>query len=72
MKLRRSQGVLVVVNTLIPSKEARLHASSRRFVKVVPPTAHAGVGKALRQAFAMDGELRSLAIFEELLVKLDR
>ena len=40
-------------------------------MKVAPPTVHAGVGNALRQAFAMDGEFRSLAIFEELLVRLD-
>ncbi|HYG46783.1 MAG TPA: hypothetical protein VD846_02480 [Allosphingosinicella sp.] len=48
-----------------------VHASSRRFVKVAPPTVHAGVGNALREAFAMDGEVRSLAMFEELLVRLD-
>ena len=48
-----------------------VHASSRRYVKVAPPTAHAGVGNALRQAFAMDGEVRSLSMFEELLVRLD-
>lgn len=48
-----------------------VHASSRRFVKVAPPTVHAGVGNALRQAFAMDGELRSLKVFEELLSRLD-
>jgi hypothetical protein len=48
-----------------------IHASSRRFVKVTPPTVHAGVGNALRQAFAMDGEVRSLSMFEELLVRLD-
>lgn len=47
------------------------HASSRRFVKVAPPTVHAGVGNALRQAFAMGGEIRSLSIFEELLLRLD-
>jgi hypothetical protein len=45
-------------------------ASRRRFVKVAPPTVHAGVGNALRQAFALDGELRSLAVFEDLLNKL--
>ncbi len=45
--------------------------SQRRFVKVAPPTVHAGVGNALREAFAMDGELRSLKMFEELLAKLD-
>jgi hypothetical protein len=44
---------------------------TRRFVKVVPPTVHAGVGDALRQAFRMDGELRSLAPFEDLLARLD-
>ena len=48
-----------------------IHASSRRFVKVAPPTVHAGVGNALRQAFAMDGEVRSLKGFEDLLARLD-
>jgi hypothetical protein len=48
-----------------------LHSSTRRFVKVAPPTVHAGVGNALREAFAMDGELRSLKMFEDLLAKLD-
>jgi hypothetical protein len=46
-------------------------ASSRRFVKVAPPTVHAGVGNALREAFAMDSEVRSLQAFEDLLAKLD-
>jgi hypothetical protein len=45
--------------------------STRRFVKVAPPTVHAGVGEALRQAYRMDGELRSLRIFEDLLDQLD-
>ena len=45
--------------------------STRRFVKVAPPTAHAGVGHALRQAYRMDGELRSLKVFEDLLARLD-
>jgi hypothetical protein len=54
-----------------PRREAMLNASSRRFVKVAPPTVHAGVGNALRQAFAMDGEVRSLKGFEELLARLD-
>jgi hypothetical protein len=62
---------LTQVNTLNPRLEAMVHASSRRFVKVAPPTVHAGVGEALRQAFAMDGEVRSLAMFEELLLRLD-
>ena len=45
--------------------------SSRRFVKVAPPTVHAGVGDALRQAFRLDGELRSSDRFEDLLARLD-
>ena len=48
-----------------------VHASSRRFVKVPAPTVHAGVGNALHHAFAMDGETRSLKIFEDLLARLD-
>jgi hypothetical protein len=59
------------VNTLNPRREAMVNASARRFVKVAPPTVHAGVGNALREAFAMDGEVRSLKIFEDLLAKLD-
>jgi hypothetical protein len=54
-----------------PRLEAMANASSRRFVKVAPPTVHAGVGNALRQAFAMDGEARSLKTFEDLLARLD-
>jgi hypothetical protein len=54
-----------------PRREAMVEASARRFVKVAPPTVHAGVGNALRQAFAMDGEVRSLTPFEDLLARLD-
>ncbi|WP_158702955.1 hypothetical protein [Allosphingosinicella vermicomposti] len=54
-----------------PRNEAMVNASSRRFVKVAPPTVHAGIGNALREAFAMDGELRSLQGFQDLLAKLD-
>ena len=46
--------------------------ASRRFVKVAPPTVHAGIGDALRHAFTMDRELRSLKRFEDLLARLDR
>jgi hypothetical protein len=46
--------------------------SARKFVKVAPPTVHAGVGDALRHSFRMDGELRSLQEFEELLILLDK
>jgi len=45
--------------------------SSRRYVKVAPPTVHTGVGKALRQAFRLEGEARSLRRFEELLARLN-
>jgi len=45
--------------------------SPRRFVKVVPPTVHAGIGDALRHAFHMNGESRSLKKFEDLLARLD-
>ena len=46
-------------------------ASAQRYVKVAPPTIHAGVGDALRQAFRMDGQIRSLKPFEDLLRQLD-
>ena len=42
----------------------------RRFVKVAPPTVHAGIGDALRHAYHMDGEMRSLKKFEDLLTRL--
>jgi hypothetical protein len=45
--------------------------STRRFVKVAPPTVHAGVGDALRRAFRLDAELRSLEPFRDLLARLD-
>jgi len=59
------------VNMMNLRKEAMLDGPSRRFVKVAPPTVHAGVGNALREAFALDGEVRSLKSFEELLARLD-
>jgi hypothetical protein len=54
-----------------PRREAMVNASSRRFVKVAPPTVHAGVGSALREAFSVDGEMRSLKMFDDLLARLD-
>jgi hypothetical protein len=48
------------------------NASPRRFVSVAPPTVHAGVGNALRQAFAIQGEFRSIKGFEDLLTRLDQ
>lgn len=59
------------MNMMNLRKEAMLDAPSRRFVKVAPPTVHAGVGNALREAFALEGEVRSLKSFEELLARLD-
>ena len=59
------------MNTVIPGREVMLDASSRRFVKVTPPTVHAGVGDALRHAFAMEGDARSLKAFEDLLNRLN-
>lgn len=41
-----------------------------RFVKVAPPTVHAGIGNALRQAYQMDETTRSLEPFDDLLAKL--
>jgi hypothetical protein len=51
--------------------KAQAEYPARRFVRVAPPTVHAGVGDALRQAFRMDGEIRSLKCFEDLLARLD-
>lgn len=42
----------------------------RSFVKVAPPTVHAGIGDALRQAFTMNGEARSSTKFQDLLDRL--
>jgi hypothetical protein len=53
------------------AQEAMALPSQKRFVKVAPPTVHAGVGNALRQAFHLDCEMRSLKAFEDLLNKLD-
>ena len=50
------------------AKEAM--TNGRRFVKVAPPTVHAGVGNALRQAFQLDGELRSTKNFDDLISRL--
>ncbi len=47
-----------------------VNASERRFVKVAPPTVHAGIGSALRQAFAGESD-GSTKQFEELLARLN-
>jgi hypothetical protein len=46
--------------------------NARRYVKVAPPTVHAGVGDALRQAYRTDGEMRCLEPFKDLLKRLDQ
>jgi hypothetical protein len=51
--------------------QAQADYPTRRYVKVAPPSVHAGVGDALRQAFRMDGEARSLKAFEDLLARLN-
>lgn len=51
--------------------EAMADSCSRRFVKVAPPTMHAGIGEALRRAYRPDGEARALKEFEDLLAQLD-
>ena len=48
-----------------------INASCRRFVKVAVPNPHAGIGEALRSAFAIDGEQRVLRPFDDLLARLD-
>jgi hypothetical protein len=53
------------------NQEAMTELSSRRFVKVAPPTVHAGIGDALRQAYALGRDQRSLEPFADLLAKLD-
>lgn len=58
------------VKTFNPRLEAMTGASSRRFVRIAAPTIHAGVGDALREAFAPERETRMPKMFEELLAKL--
>ena len=71
MQPRALPDVLTCVNMINPRREAMVNASCRRFVKVAPPTVHAGVGSALREAFLVDGEMRSLKMFDDLLARLD-
>jgi hypothetical protein len=67
----RPNYVNLIVKEWNVEMQAQADNCSRRYVKVAPPTVHAGVGNALRQAFRMDGEIRSLDRFEELLAQLD-
>lgn len=43
----------------------------RRFILAAPPTVHAGIGNALRQAFTLP-ERASSRMFEMLLARLNR
>jgi len=42
-----------------------------RFVRVAPPSAHSGIGAALRQAYDMNGEARVFDRFQDLLDRLN-
>ena len=59
------------VELLKASRDEMASQAHKRFVKVAPPTVHAGVGNALRQAFRLNGEMRSLRNFQDLLSRLD-
>ena len=61
-----------VVKKLDSDMKPQGEIQPRRYVKVAAPTVHAGVGNALRQAFRMDGQIRSLQPFEDLLKQLDQ
>jgi len=71
LQLERSAYVNPIVKEWNALMKAMACTSTRRFVKVAPPTVHAGVGDALRQAYRMDGDMRSLRTFEDLLERLD-
>jgi hypothetical protein len=71
MQLRGAKYVNLVVKERDKKMQALADNIPRRFVKVAPPTVHGGIGDALRQAFRMEGELRSRRRFEELLASLD-
>lgn len=60
-----------VVKELDSQMKPQGEIQPRRYVKVAPPAVHAGVGNALRRAFRMDGQIRSLQPFEALLAQLD-
>jgi hypothetical protein len=60
------------VNTINPRNEAMVQLPQGRFVKVAPPTVHAGVGNALREAYAMDWRSPVAQDFEDLLARLDQ
>ena len=71
MQLSLWTHVKKAVEPLKANQDAMATPANKRFVKVAPPTVHAGVGNALREAFQLDGEMRSLKSFEDLLARLD-
>ncbi len=71
LKLPFFTHVKDIVEKFEPRTDFMATQSPRQFVKVAPPTVHAGVGNALRSAFRLDGETRSLKGFEDLLKRLD-
>jgi hypothetical protein len=46
--------------------------SPRRYIMAVPPSATAGIGDALRRAFARPEYSRPVKMFERLIERLDR
>jgi len=66
-----SSNVIVIVDTLKTRDDVNMNACQGRFVRVAPPTVHAGVGNALRQAFGVDRDARSFKQFDALLARLD-
>lgn len=55
----------------VNAKDLAMNGDSlRHFERVNPPAEHAGVGAALRRAYHMNGETRSLKAFEDLLARL--
>ena len=67
---RRATYVSVGVKEWNAKMQAAAGNPARRYVKVAPPIVYAGVGDALRLAFRMDGEIRTLERFEALLERL--
>lgn len=54
-----------------PNDMALIKTDPRHYVKVPSPTAHVGIGDALRHAFDMNGGGASLKKFQDLLDRLD-
>lgn len=46
--------------------------SPRRYIIVVPPSATAGIGDALRKAFGRPETNKPVTMFEALIARLDR